>query len=461
MNFEKNSDHSSAPILVVEDDEDLRDAIAATLRLHRLDFAICGSAETGLQKLDPTSTHILITDFKLPGMNGLELIEKVRLSTPHLPVVMMTAFADTALAVQALRAGARDFLVKPFNPEHLVEVIRRYSRTGTTERVTGSANEAIIALDPATVAAFERCGKLATVDLPGLLTGESGVGKEIFARRIHESSSRRERPFIAINCAAIPEQLLESTMFGFEKGSFTGAVRSQAGKFELADGGTLFLDEIGEMPLGLQAKLLRVLQDKSVERLGSNNAVRYDVRILAATNKDLSELAKNGQFREDLLFRLAVFEIRIPPLRRRRRDILPLAEAMLVRFGRTMGRTGRVLNPPARELLLDYPWPGNIRELENAIQRALLINESGEIEPEDFELSHAPSAPTGIELASDNREDLLEDMETVERRHILRVLSHVNGNRKQAAELLGISERGLRYKLKNYEDLGFVATEGS
>lgn len=461
MNFEKNSDHSSAPILVVEDDEDLRDAIAATLRLHRLDFAICGSAETGLQKLDPTSTHILITDFKLPGMNGLELIEKVRLSTPHLPVVMMTAFADTALAVQALRAGARDFLVKPFNPEHLVEVIRRYSRTGTTERVTGSANEAIIALDPATVAAFERCGKLATVDLPGLLTGESGVGKEIFARRIHESSSRRERPFIAINCAAIPEQLLESTMFGFEKGSFTGAVRSQAGKFELADGGTLFLDEIGEMPLGLQAKLLRVLQDKSVERLGSNNAVRYDVRILAATNKDLSELAKNGQFREDLLFRLAVFEIRIPPLRRRRRDILPLAEAMLVRFGRTMGRTGRVLNPPSRELLLDYPWPGNIRELENAIQRALLINESGEIEPEDFELSHAPSAPTGIELASDNREDLLEDMETVERRHILRVLSHVNGNRKQAAELLGISERGLRYKLKNYEDLGFVATEGS
>jgi two-component system response regulator FlrC len=461
MNFEKNSDHSSAPILVVEDDEDLRDAIAATLRLHRLDFAICGSAESGLQKLDPTSTHILITDFKLPGMNGLELIEKVRLTTPHLPVVMMTAFADTALAVQALRAGARDFLVKPFNPEHLVEVIRRYSRTGTAERVTGSADEAIIAVDPATVAAFERCSKLATVDLPGLLTGESGVGKEIFARRIHESSSRRERPFIAINCAAIPEQLLESTMFGFEKGSFTGAVRSQAGKFELADGGTLFLDEIGEMPLGLQAKLLRVLQDKSVERLGSNNAVRYDVRILAATNKDLSELAKNGQFREDLLFRLAVFEIRIPPLRRRRRDILPLAEAMLVRFGRTMGRTGRVLNPPARELLLDYPWPGNIRELENAIQRALLINDSGEIEPEDFELSHPPSAPTGIELASDNREDLLEDMETVERRHILRVLSHVNGNRKQAAELLGISERGLRYKLKNYEDLGFVATEGS
>jgi two-component system response regulator FlrC len=268
---------------------------------------------------------------------------------------MMTAFADTALAVQALRAGARDFLVKPFNPEHLVEVIRRYSRAETTEPVADSVEEAIIAVDAATVAAFERCRKLATVDLPGLLTGESGVGKEIFARRIHESSSRQARPFVAINCAAIPEQLLESTMFGFEKGSFTGAVRSQAGKFELADGGTLFLDEIGEMPLGLQAKLLRVLQDKSVERLGSNTAVRYDVRILAATNKNLSELAKNGQFREDLLFRLAVFEIRIPPLRSRRRDIIPLAEAMLVRFGRTMGRTGRTLTPLARELLLDYP----------------------------------------------------------------------------------------------------------
>ena len=250
-------------------------------------------------------------------------------------------------------------------------------------------------------------------------------------------------------------------MFGFEKGSFTGAVRSQAGKFELADGGTLFLDEIGEMPLGLQAKLLRVLQDKSVERLGSNTAVRYDVRILAATNKNLSELAKNGQFREDLLFRLAVFEIRIPPLRSRRRDIIPLAEAMLVRFGRTMGRTGRTLTPLARELLLDYPWPGNIRELENAIQRALLINESGDIEPEDFELNVPPGVPTGIELADDSQGEVLEDMETVERRHILRVLSHVNGNRKQAAELLGISERGLRYKLKNYEDLGFVAAEGS
>jgi two-component system response regulator FlrC len=461
MNSEKMTDHLSAPILVVEDDEDLRDAIAATLRLHQLDFTICESAEAGLQRLDPASTHILITDFKLPGMNGLELIEKVRRTAPHLPVVMMTAFADTALAVQALRAGARDFLVKPFNPEHLVEVIRRYSRAETTEPVADSVEEAIIAVDAATVAAFERCRKLATVDLPGLLTGESGVGKEIFARRIHESSSRQARPFVAINCAAIPEQLLESTMFGFEKGSFTGAVRSQAGKFELADGGTLFLDEIGEMPLGLQAKLLRVLQDKSVERLGSNTAVRYNVRILAATNKNLSELAKNGQFREDLLFRLAVFEIRIPPLRSRRRDIIPLAEAMLVRFGRTMGRTGRTLTPLARELLLDYPWPGNIRELENAIQRALLINESGDIEPEDFELNVPPGAPTGIELADDSQGEVLEDMETVERRHILRVLSHVNGNRKQAAELLGISERGLRYKLKNYEDLGFVAAEGS
>lgn len=461
MSTDKLSELPPAPILVVEDDEDLRDAIAATLGLHRIEFTICESAEDALHRLDPGSTQILITDFKLPGINGLELIEKVRVAAPHVPVIMMTAFADTALAVQALRAGARDFLVKPFNPEHLVEVIRRYARAETPASVAESAEEAIIAVDPATVAAFERCRKLATVDLPGLLTGESGVGKEIFARRIHQSSSRSARPFVAINCAAIPESLLESTMFGFEKGAFTGAVRSQAGKFELADGGTLFLDEIGEMPLALQAKLLRVLQDKSVERLGSNTTIHYDVRILAATNKNLSELAKNGQFREDLLFRLAVFEIRIPPLRDRRRDIIPLAEAMLVRFGRTLGRIGRTLKPPARDLLLDYPWPGNIRELENAIQRALLINESGDIEPEDFELNAPIGAPKGTDLAFDDQEGVLEDMETVERRHILRVLSHVNGNRKQAAELLGISERGLRYKLKNYEDLGFVAAEGS
>ena len=454
-------------IIVVEDDDDLREAISDTLRLNNLDFSAFREAEHVIEKLANTEIDILVTDFKLPGMNGIDLIQKSKQIAPHVPVVMMTAFADTELAVHALRAGARDFLVKPFQPDHLVEIIRRYVKEPAPEGATQGGATEIIAEDPATVAAFSRCGKLASVEVPVLLTGNSGVGKEVFARHIHAASPRKHAPFVAVNCSAIPDQLLEAMMFGFEKGAFTGAVQSQAGKFEIANGGTLFLDEIGEMPPTLQAKLLRVLQDGTVERLGSNKAVRYDVRILAATNQNLAEQIRLGKFREDLFFRLAVFDLKIPPLRERPRDILPLANLMLAKFGRTMARPGRVLSGPAKAALLEHRWPGNVRELENAVQRALLLCDTTVVEPEHLEIggpkdlsgpTEPPPENDGALLAGDTsgKEEEGFEMELVERRHILRVLAHTNGNRKRASELLGLSERGLRYKLQGYEERGVM-----
>jgi two-component system response regulator FlrC len=287
---------------------------------------------------------------------------------------------------------------------------------------------------------------------------------------VHEVSARKNQPFVAINCAAIPDTLLEATLFGYEKGAFTGATKSQAGKFEQAHGGTLFLDEIGEMPKELQAKLLRVLQDRVVERLGGNRSIQCDIRIISATNQDLAKQVKQGLFREDLFFRLAVINIPIPPLRERPGDIMPLAESMLDRYGRTMGRSDMHLNPDALQALKAYPWPGNVRELENTIQRALLISEGPGISAADLELpgseqDSVAEGPGGTNFAVNSVAESgaprgALDMATVEREHILRVLSQVDGNRRKAAEILGLSERGLRYKLKAYSEAGYINDQG-
>jgi two-component system, response regulator FlrC len=357
-------------------------------------------AEDALPAIDPEVEQMLVTDFRLPGMNGLQLLAQAREKHPQLPVVVMTAYADTQLAVQALKGGARDFLIKPFMPQQLLEVIARHHPSPPPAK-TGADGE-IIASDPAILAVKNRCERVAGTGATVLLTGESGVGKDVFAKQIHQLSGRNSKPYVAINCAAIPDNLLESTLFGYEKGAFTGATKAQPGKFEQANGGTLFLDEIGEMPLELQAKLLRVLQDQVVERLGSMRSVNCDVRIVAATNQDLQQRVKDGKFREDLYFRLAVFPIRIPPLRERQQDILPLAEHFLVRYGRTMGRQGLKLSAQSKQALQGYPWPGNVRELENAMQRALLLSDGDLIEPNDIELHGsepsivASSAPMAI-----------------------------------------------------------------
>ncbi|NBV72369.1 MAG: sigma-54-dependent Fis family transcriptional regulator [Burkholderiaceae bacterium] len=478
------------PVILVEDDEDLREAIAVTLRLNHIDFVTHQRAESVLPLLQPGLKTVLITDYRLPGMNGLDLLKLALKEIPDLPVIVMTAFADAKLAVEALKAGARDFLIKPFVPDQLIEIITRYrppstalealvasqKSSNTPTKPVAESNKsapAIIAVDPAMINILARCERVAKTDTSVLITGGSGVGKEIIAHHIHLTSKRTTGPYVALNCAAIPDTLLESILFGHEKGSFTGATKSQSGKFEQADGGTLFLDEIGEMPASLQAKLLRVLQDKMVERLGSAEPIKADVRIIAATNRNLEEQVQVGRFREDLYFRLAVFPIHIPELHKRAGDILPLADFFLKRYRLNIGRDDLVLGASALELLPQYNWPGNVRELENIIQRAVLLCDGSEIGAEHLEIS-AQSHPNesvsshtlrenpqnGTNIASNSigpqgQVASASDMNSVEREHILKVLAQVGGNRSKAVQILGISERALRYKLKSYKEAGF------
>ncbi len=490
--------------MIVEDDADLREAICVTLELHQIAHIAFEDAESAMLALGEREFSMIVSDFKLPGMDGMTLLRSIHKKAPQLPVVIMTAFAEARLAVEALQSGARDFLIKPFQPEHLVGVIARYQPAAQLAPAGESAS-ALVARSPTTLAVLSRCQRVATTNATVLLTGESGVGKDVFARQVHARSPRAGKPYVAINCAAIPETLLESTLFGFERGAFTGANKAQEGKFETANGGTLFLDEIGEMPIELQAKLLRVIQDRVVERIGSNRSQEIDVRIIAATNRDLLERVSAGRFREDLYYRLAVFPIAIPPLRERPEDILPMAELFLDRYGQTMGRPGLSLSSAARKALESHTWPGNVRELENAIQRALLLCDGACIEPDDLELrqtaSPAPAsvtstiagaavslneapaqqnltpgdkatvnskageslpnwsmtdAETGPEIAYISTNPGA-DLETVEREHILRVLKSTGGNRKRTIEILGISERALRYKLKDYRERGFYS----
>ena len=477
------------PVILVEDDEDLREAIAVTLRLNHIDFVTHQRAESVLPLLQPGLKTVLITDYRLPGMNGLDLLKLALKEIPDLPVIVMTAFADAKLAVEALKAGARDFLIKPFVPDQLIEIITRYRPPSAaieamvTSQKSVSANKsitesskpapAIIAVDPAMINTLARCERVAKTDTSVLITGGSGVGKEIIAHHIHLTSKRASGPYVALNCAAIPDTLLESILFGHEKGSFTGATKSQSGKFEQADGGTLFLDEIGEMPASLQAKLLRVLQDKMVERLGSAEPIKADVRIIAATNRNLEEQVKVGRFREDLYFRLAVFPIHIPELHKRAGDILPLADFFLKRYRLNIGRDDLIFGQSALDVLPQYNWPGNVRELENIIQRAVLLCDGSEIGAEHLEIS-AQSHPNesvsshtlrenpqnGTNIASNSisqqgQVSSANDMNSVEREHILKVLAQVGGNRSKAVQILGISERALRYKLKSYKEAGF------
>jgi two-component system response regulator FlrC len=477
------------PVILVEDDEDLREAIAVTLRLNHIDFVTHQRAESVLPLLQPGLKTVLITDYRLPGMNGLDLLKLALKEIPDLPVIVMTAFADAKLAVEALKAGARDFLIKPFVPDQLIEIITRYrppsaaieamvtsqKSVSATKSSAESSNPApaIIAVDPAMINTLARCERVAKTDTSVLITGGSGVGKEIIAHHIHLTSKRASGPYVALNCAAIPDTLLESILFGHEKGSFTGATKSQSGKFEQADGGTLFLDEIGEMPASLQAKLLRVLQDKMVERLGSAEPIKADVRIIAATNRNLEEQVKVGRFREDLYFRLAVFPIHIPELHKRAGDILPLADFFLKRYRLNIGRDDLIFGQSALDVLPQYNWPGNVRELENIIQRAVLLCDGSEIGAEHLEIS-AQSHPNesvsshtlrenpqnGTNIASNSigqqgQVSGANDMNSVEREHILKVLAQVGGNRSKAVQILGISERALRYKLKSYKEAGF------
>ena len=443
----------SLPILVVEDDPSLREAIGDTLELAGRAYVAVDGGEAALQALQTQAFSIVVSDVRMMPMDGITLLKEIRARLPHLPVVLMTAYAEVEKAVDAMRAGACDFLLKPFEPSALLSHIGRY------ELVASEAGDSVVMNDPASCDLFAIARRVAQTDATVLLTGDSGVGKEVVARYIHRHSARKEGPFVAINCAAIPDSLLEATLFGYEKGAFTGAQQAQAGKFEQAQAGTLLLDEVTEMPMGLQAKLLRVLQEREVERVGGKKPVLLNIRIIATSNREMAEAVARGVFREDLYYRLNVFPVAIPALRERPQDIVPIARHFLVEHGVRFGRTGVTLSPGAEAALTEHAWPGNVRELENVIQRALILATGSRIEAADLRLMPTVR-PVSVSVGEVHEtlpavEKKVDNMKDLEREHILKTLAEVGGSRKAAIERLGISERTLRYKLQQYRDEGY------
>jgi two-component system response regulator FlrC len=455
-------------VLLVEDDRALREALADTLTIGGYEFCAVGSAEAALDALARESFCMVVSDVNMPGMDGHQLLGLIRSRYPQLPVLLMTAFGAVERAVDAMRRGAADYLVKPFEPKALLELVERHA----LGRMSKDDGDGPVALEPASRQLLDLAKRVAQSDSTVLISGESGTGKEVLARYIHQQSPRANKPFIAINCAAIPDNMLEATLFGHEKGAFTGAVASQPGKFELAEGGTILLDEISEMPLGLQAKLLRVLQEREVERVGARKPIDLDIRVLATSNRDLAGEVAAGRFREDLFYRLSVFPLGWRPLRERTADILPLAERLLAKHAKKMNHAPARLSAEAQHALTGYPWPGNVRELDNAIQRALILQQGGVIQPQDLCLSGpiglAPLAspvPTLVAVASgspllpvsDDSSDsgaLGDDLRRHEFQMIIDTLRAERGRRKEAAERLGISPRTLRYKLAQMRDAG-------
>ncbi len=446
----------SLPILVVEDDPSLREAIGDTLELAGRPYVAVGGGEEALKVLAEQAFSLVLSDVRMMPMDGITLLKEIRSRLPHLPVVLMTAFAEVDKAVDAMRSGACDFLLKPFEPKALLAHINKYELPETGE------SAGVVAIDPASRELFAMAQRVAQTDATVLLTGESGVGKEVVARFIHRNSARKNGPFVAINCAAIPDSLLEATLFGYEKGAFTGASQAQAGKFEQAQDGSLLLDEVTEMPMSLQAKLLRVLQEREVERVGGKKPVPLNIRIIATSNRDMAEAVAKGVFREDLFYRLNVFPVAIPALRQRREDIPAIARHFVVEHGGRLGRSGVSLTPAAEALLLAHQWPGNVRELENAIQRALILSTGPNVGPEHFNLcsgaKHSDEPlPTALahQAALPDVGSNADNMKNLEREHILRTLAELGGSRKLTIERLGISERTLRYKLQQYRDEGY------
>jgi len=461
---------SEIKVLLVEDDRALREALGDTLELGGYAYHAVGSAEEALQAVASRGFGMVVTDVNMPGMDGHQLLARLRALQPQLPVLLMTAHGAVERAVDAMRQGAADYLVKPFEPRALLDLVARHALGNPA----GSEGEGPVAREPASAQLLELAARVARSDSTVLISGESGTGKEVLARFIHQQSKRASQPFVAINCAAIPDNMLEATLFGHEKGSFTGAIAAQAGKFEQADGGTLLLDEISEMPLGLQAKLLRVLQEREVERVGGRKPIALDIRVVATTNRDLAGEVAAGRFREDLYYRLSVFPLAWRPLRERTADILPLAERLLAKHVNKMKHAPVRLCADAQACLVNYAWPGNVRELDNAIQRALILQQGGVIRGEDFCLAgpigsvHLP--PVGVpallrapnvSLPAPRPEDeaqaasgLGDDLRRREFEVIIDTLRNERGRRKEAAERLGISPRTLRYKLAQMRDAG-------
>ncbi len=423
-------------VLIVEDDANLREALFDTLNSDSLPVLTASNGAAALEILDSTPVGLVVSDLQMEPMDGVTLLGKIRELHPTLPAVLMTAYGTIENAVHVMQNGAADYLVKPFAADELRAIVGQYIKTP-------SEGEQLIAVDVVTTELLQVARRVASTQVTVTLNGPSGCGKEVFARYIHEQSPRSRQPFVAINCAAIPETMLEAVLFGYEKGAFTGATGAHAGKFEQAAGGTLLLDEISEMDLGLQAKLLRVIQEKEVERIGGRKVIPLDVRVLATTNRDLQKAVADGQFREDLYYRLSVFPLHIPALKERRGDILPLAEMAIDRFaGRPV-----TLSACAKEALLAHDWPGNVRELENLLQRTLILLSGSIIHATDLAMPE-------VEAGDAVQGDLNEGLRNREYQLIIDAMKTHSGKRGDVAEALGISPRSLRYKLARMREEG-------
>ncbi len=449
-------------ILIVDDEPKLRKLLQ--LILSEIDV-IPLSASSGMEALEiikEEDPDLIITDLKMPGMDGLELLKRIKKDFPDKQVVIITAYGSIDSAVSAMKEGASDYITKPFEVEDIkikIKNILKYieaekkARFFFEEFKKGHEFNDIIGDSPALQKAISLARKVAPASTPVLLTGESGTGKELFARAIHLSSPRSGGPFIAINCASIPETLLESELFGYEKGAFTGAYERRKGKLELASGGTLFLDEIGEMPLSLQAKLLRVLEEKQFYPLGSTRAVKVDFRLISATNRDLEKLVSDGSFREDLYYRINVFTIKLPPLRERQEDILTLAEFFVKKFSSELGKKPPVLTQEVKEIFLRYPWKGNVRELQNVIERACIVAD------DKITLTHLPPEFVEAGIIPEDHLDRVTDftlppeginLDELEKKLIIEALRRSNYNVSKAARLLGLTRPTLRYRIEKY-----------
>ena len=436
-------------VLVVEDDAALREALEETLLDAGFAVSVAADGAAAMLMIERTVPALVVSDVQMSPVDGLELLTWLREQHPEVPVVLMTAYGSIAQAVNAMQRGAMDYLAKPFEASALIEMVERYLPTpkaGTDE---------LIAADPKTLELVSLARRLAGNDLTIMISGESGTGKEVFARFIHRQSARADAPFIAINCAAIPENMLEAMLFGYEKGAFTGAQAAHPGKFEQAQGGTLLLDEISEMGQPLQAKLLRVLQEREVERLGGRKVMDLDVRVIATTNRELKAEVTAGNFREDLFYRLNVLPLILPPLRERPEDILPLAEDVLRSSSGLHAGTAPVFTPEAEACLSQYHWPGNVRELTNLVQRAAVLSDGGAIRVEHLVFEAGPPRVASVELGPDDQVvSLEEDLKAREREVIFEALRTGNGSREAAAARLGISPRTLRHKLARIREEG-------
>ena len=447
------SDDAGIRVLVVDDDQAVREALGRTLEKLGFDVVVAADGQEGLERLREGGVHILLADLKMPKLSGQELLKAAKAITPDVEVIVITGHGTVEDAVEAMKGGAYDFITKPFKRVQLEKTIKKAAekqalvlQNRALQRRLDALQEAgkIIGSSPAMLRTLDLVNQVAPSTATVLIQGESGTGKELIANAIHHGSARRDRPFIKVNCAALPETLLESEVFGYERGAFTGAVARKEGRFELADGGTLFMDEIGDLSPATQAKLLRVLQEGEFERLGGIRTLKVDVRLVAATNADLTALVREKRFREDLFYRLNVITIQIPPLRERREDIPLLAQHFLRRFAAKNAKAISGFTEEALDLLQTYAWPGNVRELENVIERAVVLSRSSMISPADF-----PETLVGSEQAARHLViSIGTPLEDVEDRLIEETLRYTKGDKTIAAKLLGIATRTIYRRLK-------------